>query len=633
MKFILKKNGQIISETELVSGTEYLVGRDKACDFVLDSEIGISRKHFKIYESEEGIWIIESISTHGQGVIVNGEEAEGVEIGDSISLNFRSYLFDFQLPESEQVVEEEPAPTEKTQTKTGFTQTRGVTRIISRKNFSSLLSISMEGASPEYVSLNQGEQWTLGRSEESDICIEHPNISSEHLKINKVENRFYVTDMGSSNGTWINGKPIKANTAQELKSEDVIEISNISITFEIQNEDFKDMIKNLPQLPEQDDDPQVIQGNMPAPKVILEDALDNLQEDGKKPSSNKKFIFYGIMGIVLAVAIYFGTQEKEEKKPVISQEELKKQEERKKARDDLKYARLYASKQQFSSCVDKLAQVPNILEFKEEKNKTLLICQTGLESIEKERLAEERRKQEKETEEAIQKIVKECTEKVDTFQTVEDADICLTEAIKLDPQHVSYSAIHKIVNEKNNIKVLEQQQKEVWRASINSKKVYYTRAKSLDKEAQKSTNPDLDLKTAAAYEKFVSIAKNTKYFKKLVEESQNRAQEIRDNYARQLEELYSKCEALIDANNMKEAYPVCKDILNFQKDNKKAQAWMAQARKTLRNKLKPLYEESVLKESLSRVDQAKKIWQQIISEDIKTGHYYKKARIKLKKYE
>ena len=48
--------------------------------------------------------------------------------------------------------------------------------------------------------------------------------------------------------------------------------------------------------------------------------------------------------------------------------------------------------------------------------------------------------------------------------------------------------------------------------------------------------------------------------------------------------------------------------------------------------LKPIYDESVLNESLVRIDMAKKQWKEIIEKDTLEGSYYKKASRKLSKY-
>ena len=49
--------------------------------------------------------------------------------------------------------------------------------------------------------------------------------------------------------------------------------------------------------------------------------------------------------------------------------------------------------------------------------------------------------------------------------------------------------------------------------------------------------------------------------------------------------------------------------------------------------MKILYSESILDESLGHLEEAKEKWREISKLDVLDGEYYKKARIKLDKYE
>ena len=73
-------------------------------------------------------------------------------------------------------------------------------------------------------------------------------------------------------------------------------------------------------------------------------------------------------------------------------------------------------------------------------------------------------------------------------------------------------------------------------------------------------------------------------------------------------------------------------ILDFRKEDEKAPEWISQAKNSLKHQFKPLYVKSALEESLSNVVEAKEIWEKILKEDVETGYYYKKAKLKLDKY-
>jgi hypothetical protein len=50
--------------------------------------------------------------------------------------------------------------------------------------------------------------WSVGRSQENDIVVNDPNVSRRHARISRADNGFVVEDLGSTNGTMLDGAPI-----------------------------------------------------------------------------------------------------------------------------------------------------------------------------------------------------------------------------------------------------------------------------------------------------------------------------------------------------------------------------------------------------------------------------------------
>lgn len=71
--------------------------------------------------------------------------------------------------------------------------------------------------------------WTFGRSPDCDFVYSAPKISREHCRIELVEGHFYISDMGSTNGTYLNGKPVLRK--ERIFSGDVIGIGDEDIVF------------------------------------------------------------------------------------------------------------------------------------------------------------------------------------------------------------------------------------------------------------------------------------------------------------------------------------------------------------------------------------------------------------------
>ena len=50
--------------------------------------------------------------------------------------------------------------------------------------------------------------WTVGRSQENDIVVPDPNVSRRHARLSRADNGFVIEDLGSTNGTLLDGAPI-----------------------------------------------------------------------------------------------------------------------------------------------------------------------------------------------------------------------------------------------------------------------------------------------------------------------------------------------------------------------------------------------------------------------------------------
>jgi sigma-B regulation protein RsbU (phosphoserine phosphatase) len=70
----------------------------------------------------------------------------------------------------------------------------------------------------------------IGRSPESEILIEEPLVSRRHAEVFRADNRYYVRDSGSLNGTFLDGKRIFQPS--ELSPGNVIAVGNSKIVFE-----------------------------------------------------------------------------------------------------------------------------------------------------------------------------------------------------------------------------------------------------------------------------------------------------------------------------------------------------------------------------------------------------------------
>ena len=69
----------------------------------------------------------------------------------------------------------------------------------------------------------------LGRSSKNDIVIKDNFVSKNHLLIEKENGRYYIRDLNSANGTFLNGQTLHEET--ELKNGDRIGVGFIQFLF------------------------------------------------------------------------------------------------------------------------------------------------------------------------------------------------------------------------------------------------------------------------------------------------------------------------------------------------------------------------------------------------------------------
>jgi hypothetical protein len=67
-----------------------------------------------------------------------------------------------------------------------------------------------------------------------DYCLDQKVISRYHAKITKEEEHYYITDLNSTNGTFINGQMLQTYEKKEIVLGDEISFANISYVFEKQ---------------------------------------------------------------------------------------------------------------------------------------------------------------------------------------------------------------------------------------------------------------------------------------------------------------------------------------------------------------------------------------------------------------
>lgn len=76
----------------------------------------------------------------------------------------------------------------------------------------------------------------LGRTSKSNIVLEDELVSRLHAQIIRTEDGFFVTDMGSTNGTYLNGKNINPKQLFHISSNDTLTVGKYRFIFQLVRE-------------------------------------------------------------------------------------------------------------------------------------------------------------------------------------------------------------------------------------------------------------------------------------------------------------------------------------------------------------------------------------------------------------
>jgi pSer/pThr/pTyr-binding forkhead associated (FHA) protein len=73
----------------------------------------------------------------------------------------------------------------------------------------------------------QKDELILGRDESCDIVVPERNVSRQHVRLFRQGDAFYVEDLESRNGSWVNDEPLR-NAPRKLYDNDIITLATVA---------------------------------------------------------------------------------------------------------------------------------------------------------------------------------------------------------------------------------------------------------------------------------------------------------------------------------------------------------------------------------------------------------------------
>jgi ABC-type multidrug transport system ATPase subunit/pSer/pThr/pTyr-binding forkhead associated (FHA) protein len=93
----------------------------------------------------------------------------------------------------------------------------------------------------------QDVQKTIGRTPDNDIRIDHPQVSSKHALLHKVQNQLFLEDRGSANGTYVRGQRIAAGQRVPVANGEKVFIGPMPLLLHVEDQEVAVVVEDAAQ--------------------------------------------------------------------------------------------------------------------------------------------------------------------------------------------------------------------------------------------------------------------------------------------------------------------------------------------------------------------------------------------------
>lgn len=648
IKITLMKDADLISEIDFDNASMISIGRSEDCDIQLDDFPGISRNHLRL-TYVEGMFTLEKLSSSGK-MIHDGENKHEVHFDSgSITVIVYPYTIKFETTiAQEPEIEEEPeqAVVEMTNImvhKSGEEENHlsstedendvgdnEATQIAQISSYDYIFKIFKGKSFLEDISLD-GSTWVFGRSQEVDYTIKTSRCSRKHFTLMRINNKFYVKDLGSSNGTYLNKRQLPVNQEVEIKSGDIIEVSDHKFVFEIQDKAFSEKVKRVDQSLSATSDQENLDKLRENALVVGDEALllsGNTEEKGSSRYSKAGIIRLALIAVIVGMTGFFVLNPQ---KKVSPEQELKKAEAEKRrelelqAVDHYNLALRFFSHSEFDRCLNELDSFDSLGVSPSEVGSTAELrvqCESQKEVMLRKEDEKIRERKRREMEQKVAFEIEKCEGLVD--EGSQKLKECLSTAQNLDP---SNEIIQDLIDQAELIEMKEKEKK----AKAAAYSALVRKGKSIYNEAKKWDQAGNWKRAIKTYKKFIG----SKYPDpgKFKVKARREISSINSRIDKELSTFVNATQDGIQKGDYKSAVLSARKGLKINRDHKELLKLKSEAENELNARLRTLYQESIIDEDFGQIDQAKSNWKKILNQGVPGTEYYQKAKKKMKIYE
>lgn len=671
--------GKELYNIALAKGREYIVGRSETSDIILN-KTSISRQHMKVFFDGKS-WHIELISKISK-FSPFGEEISNLLLTDGMIFTLEGYEFRFQeevapkkdasaatrtIPDTAGAAPNAPFNPEgasmlapdgtdsNMQKPDSGDHTALATRIAS-----SCLHATNEETGEEILYTLDGNHWIAGRSSSCQIKLSETKSSRQHFELYRTTVGFEIIDLGSSNGTYLNGKKLTAQARTPIGLGDEIRVGKTTLVVEMRNSKFEEQLAQVSgSLFEQDDElPMEAEPSQNLPATIPQDQYQNQSDPFNPPAvikyqpvpwqgevpplpgapeaeakKKKMFIYVGVgLALLLALALSGGNPEegsientsKTNLDPTKPPTLEKLTPEQKSLVDrTFKLAKKFYMEQKYQLAKIELDKLHEIVPFYLDSREVEKYNDAAIQ-IEVDRVANDLKiEKQKQVAESVKAIIKECSGKINANSKVPDLQTCLQPATELDPENKDAQALIDKVTAMEDQRNQTQLAKETRDQQIKKGLIMYSQAQKLEEKNNRLEAIDM-------YNKFANsgLPDPSGNKTRAREAAANLHAKIRVDITKNLESVSQ----LKGQEKYREAWELLRQSAKWDPTDSRILNTMTQIENELKKKMKMLYNDGVLEENIGNLESAKTKWRTITDQDLRDGEYFRKARTKLKRY-
>lgn len=655
----VRLRGKPVYNLTLDPSRSYLAGRKEDCDIVLQPEKGISREHFKLFYANES-WNVEVVSRYGE-VHYNGQNAQNFALEYGSQFSIAPYEFEYlNGTANEQIEINEPSATSThlpaLKNEYGLEAFDGNDEktVIGAAppTVAHIKIVDSENETKEIIRLDAGNAWLAGRDPSCHIQIKDQRVSRRQFEIRHTGSQYYIIDLGSVNGTLVNGNVISSVDATAIKSGDAISVLNNFLYFELHDANFQNRMElvkasthqlnplvqtaadALPMNYQQPMPYHIVNGvGMPTPMAAS--IPDSSTAKGKFDYKKNRPKIIAAAVLLLGIA-YFFSDGGNEGKPANSaavtaapgspmEMFLKlKPEQQALIKQRYKDAKNLYMQGKYQLAQDEIVKIQELVADYEDIKEIERLSKEAIFIQDQQRRQEELEKAKVEIEEKIQKQADECQKKINPSITMAEMEDCLSPVMQFDPEHA------RILNLKSRVEQLiaDKEAKAAERAAyqdlVDKMRGIFNRAQQVHKNGK-------PLDAIAAYEKVLKAQLPDPH--NLKSQARQNIESIRKAMGSKTAALQAEADKFYQAQNLKGAIMSLRQARIIDPTNTDLPEKIDRYTNELKKQMMVYYQEGILAEGFGEIEGgAKDKWKKILDLDVPDGEYYKKALIKLKKY-